>query len=100
MAPVGDLQVVVPVDVIAAELPAAGDRVATIGEGARKALREPGCVPPHAPHLIVEGYVVEAEYTTRVEVVHVQLRLGGGPGIVARRVVDAIPFGHPDDGDR
>ena len=83
-------------------MPTAGDRVAIVGEGAGEALREPGCVPPQAPRLIIDGYLVDAEYTTRVEVVHVQLRLvgGSGSGIAARRVVEAIAFGDPDDGDR
>src|SRR5262249_62259860 len=37
-APVGDLQVIVPVEVVSAQLPATDDGVATIGKHARKPL--------------------------------------------------------------
>src|SRR5438445_250482 len=43
---VGDLQVVVPVDVVEAQLPPAGDGIATVREGPDEPLREPRCVPP------------------------------------------------------
>src|SRR5918996_4653283 len=97
---VGDLQVVVPVGVVEAQLRATNDGVATVGEGAGEPLREPGCVPPEPPCFIVDAYVVDTEHAARVEVVHGDGRLGGVCGIAVRLVVNAIPLGDPDDGDQ
>ncbi len=45
-APVRDLQIVIPVEVVSAQLPATDDGVASIGQRAGESLRESRSVPP------------------------------------------------------
>src|SRR5215472_12612500 len=97
--PVSDLQVVVPVDAVAAQLPKTGDGVATVGEGAGEPLREPRRVPPQPPCFLVDAHAVDTEHAARVEVVHAHQRSGGGRGVAARRVAGAVPPGDPGDRD-
>src|SRR5262249_26078470 len=99
-APIGDLQVIVPVHVVFTELPAAVDGLAAIGEGTGEPLREPGRVPPEPPPLIIYADFVHAEDTPRIEVMHTQAGLGFGLRIEVRRVFHAIAPSDPNDGDR
>ena len=98
MAPIRDLQVVVPIDVVSAQLRLAGNGVAAIGKDTRESLGKARCVSPDPPRLVVDAHVVDAEHPARVEVVHRQPRRGGG-GIVDRRVLSAIPVRYPDERD-
>src|SRR4029453_11911168 len=98
MAPIDDLEIVVPVDVVLAQLPSAGDGVATISEAAGKPLREPGCIAPQSPRLRVDIHFVDPEYTSRVEVWQPQRGATAGGGCVGIRA-GTIDVGEPDDRD-
>src|SRR4029453_12209857 len=98
MAPIDDLEIVVPVDVVLAQLPSTGDGVAPISEAAGKPLREPGCIAPQPPRLGVDIHFVDPEYTSWVKVVHAQPRATAGRGCVGIRA-GTIDVGEPDDRD-
>ena len=73
-------------DVVPAELPTAGDRVAPVGEGAGEPLRESGRVPPEAPGVVVAADLVCVLQDPANPVARVQ---------TPAKVTDALAMGVP-----
>src|SRR5262245_7433000 len=71
---VGEIEVVLPRRAVVADLPAAGDGLAVLAEGAGEPLgeverREVRLVSPQPPDAVVEAHLVDARNPARVEVV-------------------------------